>query len=398
MKTTLRAGCIAAAATAATALLAAPAHAAPAHAAPAHAAAANAARSNPVSPAKATTTTGHAVFVQTDETTGNHVAAYRQAANGTLSLAGTYATGGRGGILDNSVIDHLASQGALTYDARRHLLYAVNAGSNTLSVFAVRGAQLRLRQTITSGGSFPVSVATHGDAVYVLNGHDGGSIQGYVVAAEHLYRVASWHRALGLDPTQLNFTESPGQIGFSPDGRALIVTTKANGNDIEVFSVGRFGGISTQAVITPDANGIPFAFTWDPAGDFVVTSAGSASVDTYRVNRDGTLTSIGSAPTAQKGTCWVVSDGSLLFATNPGSASVTGLTASATGPATVVSQTATDAGTVDPAVSADGQYLYVETGAAGIVDEYAVHGDTTLTPIGSVTVANAAGAEGIATS
>ena len=389
MKTALRAGCLAAAATLGTALLAAPASAAPATTAPV----AGARATNSVS-----TAIQHAVFVQTDDPTGNHVAAYRQAADGALSLAGTYATGGLGGVLQDSVIDHLASQGALTYDANRRLLYAVNAGSNTLSVFAVQGAKLRLRQTITTAGSFPVSVAVHGDAVYVLNGHDGGSIQGYVVAHDHLYRIPSWHRALGLDPTQLTFTESPGQIGFSPDGSKLIVTTKANGNDIEVFSVGRFGGVSRQAVVTADANGVPFAFTWDPAGDFVVTSAGSSSVDTYRLNRDGTLTSIGTVPTTQKGTCWIVSDGSLLFATNPGSASVTGLTASAAGPATVVSQTATDAGTVDPAVSADGQYLYVETGAAGIVDEYAVHSDATLTSIGSVTVANAAGAEGIATS
>ena len=391
MKTALRAGCLAAAATLGTALLAAPASAAPA-------AANGAARATARSTTSVSASTQHAVFVQTDETTGNHVAAYRQAVDGSLSLAGTYATGGLGGVLDNSVIDHLASQGALTYDARRHLLYAVNAGSNTLSVFAVHGAQLRLRQTITTAGSFPVSVATHGDAVYVLNGHDGGSIQGYVVALDHLYRIPSWHRALGLDPTQLNFTESPGQIGFSPDGSKLIVTTKANGNDIEVFSVRRFGGVVGQAVVTVDANGVPFAFTWDPAGDFVLTSAGSASVDSYRLNQDGSLTLLGSAPITQKGTCWVVSDGALLFATNPGSSSVTGLTASATGPATVASQTPTDAGTVDPAVSADGQYLYVETGAAGIVDEYAVHSDATLTAIGSVTVANAAGAEGIATS
>lgn len=385
MKIALRGGCIAAAC-AATALLTAPAVAATAAASPA-------------APAGATSRhEHHAVFVQTDATTGNQVAAYRQARDGTLSLAGTYATGGLGGVLDNSVIDHLASQGAVTYDARHELLYVVNAGSNSLTVFAVDGAQLSRGQIISSGGSFPVSVAVHGDAVYVLNGHDGGSIQGYVVAHHHLYRIPFWHRALGLDPTQLNFTQSPGQIGFSPDGSKLIVTTKANGNNIEVFSVDRFGGVGATAVTTNDANGVPFAFTWDPAGHLVLTSAGTASVDTYQVNADGTLTSIGSTPTTQKGTCWVVSDGSLLFATNPGSASVTSLTASPNATATVVSQTGTDAGTVDPVVSADGRYLYVETGAAGIVDEYAIHSDATLTRIGSVTVANAAGAEGIATS
>jgi hypothetical protein len=35
--------------------------------------------------------------------------------------------------------DHRASQGSLTADPRHGLLYAVNAGSDTISVFAVHG-------------------------------------------------------------------------------------------------------------------------------------------------------------------------------------------------------------------------------------------------------------------
>lgn len=80
------------------------------------------------------------VFVQTDNTAGNRVVAYDRAADGTLIAAGSYATGGRGGILAGSVVDHTASQGSLASDPRHGLLYAVNAGSDTISVFAVRGA------------------------------------------------------------------------------------------------------------------------------------------------------------------------------------------------------------------------------------------------------------------
>ena len=76
----------------------------------------------------------HAVFVQTDNTAGNRIVAYRRAADGTLSPAGSYATGGLGGILDGSVVDHTASQGSLSLDTRHGLLYTVNAGSNTISV------------------------------------------------------------------------------------------------------------------------------------------------------------------------------------------------------------------------------------------------------------------------
>ena len=105
---------------------------------------------------------GRAVFVQTDNTAGNRVVAYRRAADGTLTPAGSYATGGRGGILAGSVVDHTASQGSLTYDPRHGLLFAVNAGSNTISVFAVHGDRLGLREVLSSGGTFPVSVAVHG--------------------------------------------------------------------------------------------------------------------------------------------------------------------------------------------------------------------------------------------
>ena len=37
--------------------------------------------------------TGHAVFVQTDNTAGNRVVAYDRAADGTLTPVGSYATG-----------------------------------------------------------------------------------------------------------------------------------------------------------------------------------------------------------------------------------------------------------------------------------------------------------------
>jgi len=55
-------------------------------------------------------------------------------------------------VLTGSVVDHLASQGSLTYDPWHGLLYAVNAGSNTLSVFSTHGDKLSLRQVVSSAG------------------------------------------------------------------------------------------------------------------------------------------------------------------------------------------------------------------------------------------------------
>src|SRR5262249_34329511 len=130
-----------------------------------------------------------AVFVQTDNPAGNQIVSYDRGSDGTLTPAGTYDTGGLGGALEGSGVDHLPSQGSLTYDRQDGLLYAVNAGSDTLSVFAVFGDRLALRQVLGSGGSFPVSIAASNGLVYVLNGLDGGSLQGFRVFAGRLLPI-----------------------------------------------------------------------------------------------------------------------------------------------------------------------------------------------------------------
>jgi hypothetical protein len=86
-----------------------------------------------------------------------------------------------------------------------------------------------------------------------------------------------------------------------------------------------------------------------------------------------------------------------VYLSNAGSANLSGyqLTPGAA-VAVDLGQTTTDLGTVDAAASSDGRYLYVQTGAAGIVDEFAVGANGTLSRIGSITVPNGVGAEGIA--
>jgi len=388
MKNSIRFGSLALTVTAATALVVGPS-AGSGFAAPATA------QSHAERPAHHPSS--HALFVQTDDVNGNHVAAYAQGDDGSLTLSGTYATGGKGGILPTSVIDHTASQGAVTYDKANRLLYVVNAGSNTVSVFGVEGDQLHLRQVVPSGGIFPVSVAVHDDVVYVVNAQEGGSIQGYRVFGRVLAPVKAWNRPLGLDPTLTAFTQTPGQVAFSPDGSQLLVTTKANTNSIDVFGLGRSGAPVGAVVHNIRAGSVPFALDFAPDGTVLVTDAGPAAVTSLTLNADGTLTPLSTVVTGQRGTCWVIRSGNHLFTTNPGGPSVSTLTLNGTAAPTVTGTTTTDAGTVDPAISHDGRYLYVETGAAGIIDEFAVHADGSLTQIGSVSVTNGAGAEGIAT-
>jgi 6-phosphogluconolactonase (cycloisomerase 2 family) len=338
------------------------------------------------------------LFVQNDDPDGNTVFAYRRTAAGGLTQVGTYPTGGNGGVLSGSVVDHLASQGALTYQSSARLLYAVNAGSNTLSTFRVAGDRLVRRQVLGTGGQFPVSVAAHGNQVYVLNARDGGSISGYLQVAGILVPIPSWHRDLHLNtsaPGQADeFVSTPGQIGFTPDGRELLVSTKNGGNSVEAFRVGPFGPAWAPEVTSLPGT-VPFGFTFDRREHLVLTEAGTNSVATFRVSRTGVLVALDSAGTGQAATCWIAGSGGTFYVSNAGSGTVSRYTVSRSGALAGGDTTATDAGTVDAAASSDGRYLYVQAGAAGIVDAYRINSDGSLTATGSVTVPDATGAEGI---
>ncbi|HEX4753148.1 MAG TPA: beta-propeller fold lactonase family protein [Solirubrobacterales bacterium] len=338
----------------------------------------------------------HPVFVQTDNTTGNQVIAYDQGRDGSLTEVGAYATGGLGGQLEGSVVDHLASQGSLTYDAEDGLLYAVNAGSDTVSVFAVSGDRLSLRQVIGSGGAFPVSVAVSHGLVYVLNAEEGGTLQGYGVAFGRLFPIPGSSRALGLNPTETpQFTHTPGQVAFSPDGSKVIVTTKGNGSDIDVFGVQAFGRLSSTPVVNSEPGTVPFAVTFDQAGDLLVSQAGTNSVTSYALHHDGTVTPLSTVATGEEATCWVVRSGSVVYVSNAGSAALSNVGIGAGGQLSLLGTTETSGGTVDAAVAANGRFLYVQGGAAGTVDEFTIGSQGALTKVGTVTVPAAVGGEGI---
>jgi 6-phosphogluconolactonase (cycloisomerase 2 family) len=339
----------------------------------------------------------NAVFALTDNTAANAVVAYDRAANGTLTPAGTYSTNGLGGVLAGSVVDHTASQGSLTYDQAHGLLFAVNPGSDTVAVFSVNGDQLTLNQVIASGGDFPVSVTVHGNVAYVLNALGGGELAGFTISNGQLAPIAGSGRPLGLGTTDTTpFTNTPSEVAFTPDGTKVLVSTKANGNDVDVFAVQADGSLATSPTVNPLPGDVPFAFTFNGAGDVVVAETGINSVATFSLSAKGTLTQLAVAATGQKATCWVVKAGQNIYASNAGSGSVSGYQAGQGGSLTALGNTSTDTGTVDAASAGSGRFLYVQAGKAGIVDEFAIGSSGALTPLGSVTVPGAAGGEGIA--
>jgi len=247
------------------------------------------------------------VFVQTNELEGNRIVVFERQADGRLDRQGTYASGGRGGIAaPGTESDRLASQGSLVYDAGHRLLLAVNAGSDSISVFRVRGERLRLSDIDSSGGDFPASIAVYGDLVYVLNSGNDGRLQGFRINGNHLHPLRGSTLSLGLANTDPpNFLTSPGQVGFTPDGKKLLVTTKASKSTIEIFHV-QSDGLSRTPVSNPSATPVPFAFTFDPAGRLVSGEAGTSSVTTYVVQGNGRLSGPQSLSDGQVALCWIV--------------------------------------------------------------------------------------------
>jgi hypothetical protein len=338
------------------------------------------------------------VFVQTDNAAGNQVLAYDRGQDGALTYAASYATDGLGGALNGAKVDFLASQGSLNYDAARGLLFAVNAGSNSISVFSIDHGALTLRQEIGSGGTFPNSITSSGDLVYVLNATNGGSVSGFRVIGDSLHALTGSTRPLGLttptDATQ--FTHTPGQVAFTPDGSELVVTTKATTSAVDVYSVRWDGRLAAEPTVNVEPGAVPFGVTFD-AGRLVVADAGAtAAVSTLRLHDDGTATVLSTVPTGEPATCWIAQAQGFLYASNAGGPNLSTLAIGHHASLSLLgAATATDPGTVDAAATPDGRFLYVQTGLNGIVDAFSVGSTGSLAAIGKVTVPGAAGGEGI---
>jgi DNA-binding beta-propeller fold protein YncE len=346
--------------------------------------------------AHAASAEGGAVFVQNDRLEGNQVIAYSRSNEGQLTQVGVYDTGGNGGQLEGSVVDHTASQGALALDSVDGLLFAVNAGSNTISVFSVTGTTLQLRQVISSGGVFPVSVTTSEGYVYVLNAGAGGSVQGLVLDRGRLYPIPGNRRNLGLPQAAPGsgeqFTHTPGQIAFTPDGSRLVVTTKAAGQSVEVFTAHT---LAPAPVLTPLPGAVPFAVTFDRQGHVLLAEAGTSALASFSLAFNNRLLQLDAVATEQAAACWVAGADGYYYTSNAGSASVTGFQEGFGGALTKLGNTPTHPGTVDAAGT--GRFLYVQGGKEGTLDEFEAQPNGSLVSIGSLVVPDAVGGEGIVT-
>jgi 6-phosphogluconolactonase len=333
-----------------------------------------------------------AVYVLTNQH-ANSVLVYARADDGALTLSGSFLTGGMGAGTGG---DPLGSQGSLVLGSMHQLLFAVNAGSNDVSVFRVSGLSLQLMDRVLSGGTMPVSLAVKGSLLYVLNAGGTPNIQGFLVnPCGHLVHLAGSGR-----PLAGGAGSAPAQVSFTPDGDVLMVTEK-NTNQIDTWTVDD-EGFAQDRTVTNSSGGTPFGFAFADRDFAIVSEAEPSALSSYAVGDDGHLILItGTLSDGQKANCWVVVTKNRRYAltTNTGSGNISSYLVSQDGSLTLLDAVAANTGTgtapIDMALSDDSRFLYVREATKGVVDGFRVESNGNLIPVNSAPGVPA-GAQGVA--
>jgi 6-phosphogluconolactonase (cycloisomerase 2 family) len=344
-----------------------------------------------------------------NEASGNVIVKLARDTNGVLTRVGEYSTGGLGSGPGPLPVAFggpgpgplpLESQDSLISAHEGHYLLAVNAGSNDISVMAVRRDGLVVTDRGSSGGIYPVSIAYREGLVYVIN--LGGvptlesspgtpTMTGFFLSDEgKLEPIPGSTRVIG------DFASSPADVVFSPDGRFLVVTERIT-NLIDVFPMledGRTG----DKVVSHSSNLDPFGMEFTRNGVLVVTEGvdasphvpkpNASSTSSYRVRDNGTLETISAAvPTEQSAACWVrfSKNQKQAYVVNSGSATISTYDISPRGKLTLAIKVAGDTGqfgaAIDESVTPDGKFLYVDSPLIGSLRGFRIEKDGSLTPV-----------------
>jgi 6-phosphogluconolactonase len=210
-----------------------------------------------------------AVYVLTNQT-NNTVAAFRRNAKGMLTPAVEFPTGGAGDPLPqppDPTSDPLASQSALIMSHGNRFLFAVNAGSNQISVLKIKKNELQLVEVVDSGGVRPISLALHDDLLYVLNEGGTPNIAGFDFDEDGTLTPLPG----STRPLIGGITADPAQIGFSHDGELLVVTEKS-GNRINTYTIND-DGLPSPPMDNASNGMTPFGFAFNNADTLVVSEA-----------------------------------------------------------------------------------------------------------------------------
>jgi 6-phosphogluconolactonase (cycloisomerase 2 family) len=206
----------------------------------------------------------------------------------------------------------LDSQDAIRESPNRKLLFAVNAGSNTVSSFKITKNGPKLVMQVTSGGKFPDSLSVHGNLLYVLNANSL-NIEGIK------FTSSGGMTPIGTQSLNPNSTApgSPRDIHFDNTGKWLVVAKLANpmaispNNTLDVFPV-HSDGTAGPPVSSNSIDVVPFSIGFDAGDHVLVTTVGNpfafkpGKLASYSIGPTGVLTPVASVTTVGYAPCWDV--------------------------------------------------------------------------------------------
>ena len=355
-----------------------------------------------------------AVYTESNDPAGNSVVVFDRFRDGTLVKREAVSTGGLGSAQSVGCgpgCPILDSVNAVVVSDNEKLVFAVNAGSDTVSSFRETRSGLRLVDQEYSGGDMPESLALHDHVLYALNvateNSNGttGNIYGFRVSGNgQMTPNGSSQTLASAAPPDHSF--DPRAIGFKPNGRVIVVTEIFGGFDsgppgrIDTFVVNSHGQAG-PAQSYPTQTIAPFGFAFDDNGHAVVSEladpGGEGAVSTYTVTNSGVVTPIDTKPSGGHLPCWVAvteNDRVIAYVVNTGAgepARVTHFRLNRNGTLTPHGAPAEHPGDfaqTDTALSDNDRYLYVLAPSVGPgppshIDTWQRQNDGSLTFIGS---------------
>ena len=220
------------------------------------------------------------VYTETNNPNKNKVQIFNRFPNGSLEFVKSVVTGGKGGVqLQPGCVPtcpFLDTQGEVAVTPDGGLVFAVNAGSNTISSFRVATpGGLKLADVEPSGGKFPNSLTIHGNILYALDSGifpmPGPAVPGNIAG----FRFSGFGQLTQIKGSNQPLTMTvPGlarQVGFNNTGTQLVVTLLGQPDDdaSQRRKVARYVPVSTSGVAgSPTAHNattpFPFGFAFDP--------------------------------------------------------------------------------------------------------------------------------------
>ena len=330
--------------------------------------------------------------------TANSILVFNRAVNGSLSLAATVPTGGKGG----GVVS-VGSQGTLALSPDKRWLFAANEGDNTISVLQRTHAGLTATAKVSSNGTLPVSITVSRNLVYVLNdgsqaSNSPANITGFYFdnSSGALSPIPNSTRSLSAPfPTIPVAGPDAAEIGFDNTGRFLYVT-EVGTSLIDKYSI-NYDGTPSQDEVQTSFGNAPFAFAFDHQDNLLVAEVressgivGQGAVSSYQLNNAGDIDVIsGSVPDFQSAPCWVAltGNGRYAYAVNTASSNISGYRVGYNGDLSLLGNgitAQTGPAPLDIAFTRDSRYLYNVSGAGALVG-FQVQSDGSLTPLTQVT-------------